>query len=118
MPNTSSADTPTPQGAFPTTEGPSMSDEYPVDLDQLDKVTTRMEELNAFIAESLNELNEHVTAVQTEWGQAPADTAEWAASSAKMRGGLEKMQTAAAAVRLQYEAEAAAAKNRGGENTP
>ncbi|MEU4345338.1 WXG100 family type VII secretion target [Nocardia sp. NPDC023852] len=87
--------------------------EYRVDLAHLDDVTTRMEGLNGFVADSLREVEQRIAAVQGNWSGVSAAAhatahAEWTASAAEIRDGLQKMRAAATAARAQYEAAAAA----------
>jgi WXG100 family type VII secretion target len=98
--------------------------EYRVDLDRLDDVTTRVGGLTTFIEESLIELEERITALQTNWSGQAADAhatahSEWTAAAAKVRAALGEMQAAAEAHQSYEQTSAAnvAMLGRGGEST-
>jgi len=80
---------------------------YQVDLDQLDTVTKRIGGLTDFVAESLREIDERMATMQQNWSGDAADEqaaahAEWVAAAEKIRGGVKKMQDAAAAAHTAY----------------
>ncbi|MEU2092498.1 WXG100 family type VII secretion target [Nocardia beijingensis] len=87
--------------------------EYRVDLAHLEAVTARMEGLYGFVADSLDEIEQRIAAVQGNWSGEAADAhaaahKEWTDAAVKIRDGLAKMRAAAAAARKEYEAAVAA----------
>lgn len=90
-----------------------MTDQYRVDLAQLEAVTAKVASLTGFVTESLRETEERIATVQASWNGAAADAhaaahAEWTTAAAKIADGLAKMQAAAAAARRSYEEGSAA----------
>ncbi|WP_405163892.1 WXG100 family type VII secretion target [Nocardia sp. NBC_01499] len=84
-----------------------MTDQYRVDLAHLDTVTAKVAALNAFVSDSLTELDQRIATMQSTWTGAAADAhatahSEWVAA-ARMTEGLEKMRAAAAAAHASYQ---------------
>ncbi|MBF6076442.1 WXG100 family type VII secretion target [Nocardia beijingensis] len=87
--------------------------EYRVDLAHLEDVTKHIESLNAFVADSLTEIDERIATVQSNWSGAAADAharahADWIAAAQKIHNGLQDLRAAAAAARKEYDAATAA----------
>ncbi|MGQ4598687.1 WXG100 family type VII secretion target [Nocardia sp. R6R-6] len=79
----------------------------------MEAVTARIEGLNGFVDESLDEIEKRIAALHTSWsGEAAAAHAaahlEWTTAAGKIRDGLAKMRAAATAARQQYESASAA----------
>ncbi|GAA5088338.1 WXG100 family type VII secretion target [Nocardia iowensis] len=90
-----------------------MTEQYRVDLAQLEAVTAKVASLAGFVNESLREVDERMAAVQATWTGAAADAhatahTEWTTAAAKIADGLAKMQAAATAARRSYEQGSAA----------
>lgn len=80
---------------------------YRVDLDHLDEVTTRVATLKGFLADSLREIDERVSLVQSTWNGAAADKQaeahrDWVTAAREVEEGIDKMRAAAVAAHTAY----------------
>ncbi|MFI5777127.1 WXG100 family type VII secretion target [Nocardia sp. NPDC051570] len=85
-----------------------MTDEFSVDLEQLDNVVTRLSSLTAFISDHLTTLDQKVAAVHAgSWSGAAAAAhqqahSEWSAAAAEFVDGVAEMSSAARNAHGQY----------------
>lgn len=85
-----------------------MTDAFSVDLDQLDRIVSRLAGLAGFITEHLETLDEKVAKVHAgSWSGATADAhraahSQWATAAQEVNQGVADMSTAARNAHTQY----------------
>lgn len=90
-----------------------MSDSYRVDLNELENVTDRVAGFVGFLEQSLDGIQQRITAVQSSWTGPSATAAneaftQWLAGAQEVSEGITTMRQSAVAARDRYNAAVAA----------
>ncbi|TDP38393.1 WXG100 family type VII secretion target [Nocardia ignorata] len=86
-----------------------MTDSYRVDLDELDDVSAQLKGFVQFLTESIANIQQRTSALQSQWSGESASAAndaftKWLAGAQDVADGIETMRTAALSAKDRYNA--------------